>query len=116
MIVRIRRIFLLGIMALAPACAESGTEPPISDEVFVDVMVALRRAAITHGEDVAAFETEKAAILESAQVTDSTLHRYVRLRAREPQELSEVFSAIRDSLRPALDTAPARPDAEGAIQ
>ena len=117
MIVRIRRILLLATMALAPACVDPGTEPPISDETFVDVMVALRRAAITHAEDVAAFEAEKTAILEAAQVTDSTLQRFVRTRAREPQELSELFSAIRDSLRPALDTGLARPSTDpGSMQ
>ena len=104
MIIRYRRFVPICALALGAACADAGTEPPISDETFVEVMVALRRAALTHAEDLPAFEAEKAAILEQAQVTDSTLQRYVQLRADEPERLRDVFAAVRDSLRPAIDT------------
>jgi hypothetical protein len=116
MSVRFHLVLLLGALALAPACTDRRQEPPIPDDTFVEVMIALRRAALLHADDAAAFEAEKAAILARAQVTDSTLQRYVRVRAREPQQLRAVLAAIRDSLRPPLeDTGTVRPAADPGI-
>lgn len=76
----------------------------MSDDTFVDVMVALRRAAAEHPGDASAFDAAKANILAQAGVTDSLLYAYVDLHGRDPSQLADIFEAIRDSLRAPPDT------------
>lgn len=78
----------------------------MSDDAFVDVMVALRRAAAEHPGDASAFDAAKNDILASAGVTDSLLFAYVDIRGRDPERLGTIFEEIRDSLRIPPDTVP----------
>lgn len=97
--------WLLCAPLLLGAC-DREAQPPISDDAFVDVMVALRRAAAEHAGDATGFDAAKHDILADAGVTDSLLFAYVDVRGRDPERLGTVFDEIRDSLRTPVDTVP----------
>jgi hypothetical protein len=100
------RCLLCGLVLASAACTQTEGAPPITDEQFVRVMVELRRAADAHAGDAAAFDLAREEILSEAAVTDSMLHQYVNVRARDLERLGRVFDEIRDSLRQMPDSVP----------
>ena len=100
------RCLLCGLVLATAACTQTEGTPPITDEQFVRVMVELRRAADAHAGDAAAFDAAREEILNESAVTDSMLHQYVSVRARDLERLGSVFDEIRDSLRRMPDTVP----------
>lgn len=91
---------------VSAACTQNEGAQPIADEQFVRIMVELRRAADAHQGNAAAFDAAREEILTEAGVTDSMLHQYVNVRARDLERLGSVFDEIRDSLRMMPDTVP----------
>ncbi len=94
------------VVLLLAGCGPERAEPPVADETFVDVMVALRRAAAEHSGGAPAFNEAREQILADAGVTDSLLYAYVEARADDPGGLGSVFDDIRDALRERPETEP----------
>jgi hypothetical protein len=92
----VRAIGLLALLLSAPSCDRTTTEPVMSRETFVEVVVALRRAAVD-GPSVEEFEARKAQILAEAGVTDSLLVTYVRSQ-RNARDLAELWELVNEEL------------------
>lgn len=90
---------LLAATIGAAACAPREQPDEISEQVFVDVLTELRRAAREHPDDITAFEAERDRVLAEAGVTDSALFRFVRARRDDPRALYEVWDSVGGRLR-----------------
>jgi len=90
---------LRGVVVLALAAVWAGgcsrpTPLPMEREKFVEVMVALRRAALEADTDRGEFDTRKAAILKEAGVTEQQLRDYASQAPRDARALSETYDSI----------------------
>jgi hypothetical protein len=87
----------VAIVLLAGTCVLGACrrEPPapLPQEQFVEVMVALRRAALESTAQ-ADFETRKEAILRRARVTEEQLRAYARYGPRDGRALSDAYDSI----------------------
>ena len=93
-------LLLTGLSAGAgAACAPREPTDGISEQLFVDVLTELRRAAREHPEDITAFQAERDRILTEAGVTDSALVRFVRARRDDPRALYEIWDSVAGRMR-----------------
>lgn len=90
-----RRGVALIMLILAFTTAGCRQEPaaPLEREKFVEVMVALRQAAL-EGPAQEDFETRKQAILEREGVSEDQLRAYARWGTRNGRALSEAYDSI----------------------
>jgi len=91
-----RGLVLLG-MLLALGC-EQAAEPPLADQAFVDVMVALRRASY-EVEDEAEWQARKTAVLAEAGLSEGELEAYVKHFAEDPGHLAAMWDSVATRLR-----------------
>jgi hypothetical protein len=75
----------------------------LSPDQFVDVVVALREAAV-RAPDQASFEVERDRVLREAAVTDSMLLEFVRVRGRDIDAMRAVWDSV--AARRRIDTDP----------
>jgi hypothetical protein len=103
-----RAVVVLLAAVLAVGCDR--TPPPetgMSSRQFIDVVVALRRAAQEHG-DPEGYDAARQQVLRDAAVTDSMLLEFVRVRGHDVHAMAAVWDSISRRL--------ARPDIEeGAL-
>lgn len=100
------RVFaLVACIQLVPACGGEPQGPPLAQETYVDVMVALRRAHATTASP-AEYEARRAEILRDAGVTDSLLVEWTRANAHDValvaalwDSINQRLTAVEDSLR-----------------
>lgn len=102
---RLFRTVVVGAAFCALACDRQAPDAGMTEDAFVEVMVGLRRAALTHANDPDAFRTARDELLARTGTTDSMLHRFAAVHARDPERLADVFAAIRDSLRTPASTS-----------
>jgi hypothetical protein len=88
-------VLLLLFLASVQGCRRSEPLPQtaLSTERFVETVVALRSAAYETG-DQAAFEARRQEILATAEVTDSMLLEFVRVRARDLEGMRTIWDTI----------------------
>jgi hypothetical protein len=100
---RARRFAAVGVFLLSACRGGWAPVEPVSRTTFVEVIVALRRAA-NETPSQPAFETRKASILEEAGVTEADLLEYVRTHAGELEMMASVWDSIEVRLRPPGDS------------
>lgn len=93
---RLHGALLLLILLLATSCRQTTTEPVMSRDTWVDVVVALRRASL-EGLSIEEFEARKTEILAQAGVTDSMLVAYVRSQPTA-SDLAELWERVNEKL------------------
>ncbi|NJD10218.1 MAG: hypothetical protein FIB01_07170 [Gemmatimonadetes bacterium] len=90
------------VVALAAACLLAGCQRqqalPLEQEEFVQVMVALRRAAL-ETPDQSQFDAKKQAILGRARITEDQLRAYARQATRDPRALADAYDSINTRLQ-----------------
>lgn len=79
------------LVALVAGCRRGPSEPTITRDQFVDVIVQLRQA---NADDPGVFEARKAEILGEAGVTDSMLLAYARIHGGDVAHMAEVWDTI----------------------
>lgn len=101
---RLRTCVPIALAATALGCARAA--PPISDEQFIDAVVALRRNAY-ETSDTAGFATRRDSVLRELGLSEAELEAYVRFRLREPARLAAAWDSANARLRagPRADTA-----------
>jgi hypothetical protein len=92
-------VVLVLALPWAAACRRQSASLPMEQETFVEVMVALRRAANELGSEQSLFEQRKAEILATAGVTEAELRAYAREAPRRPAELAEAYDSIAAQLQ-----------------
>jgi hypothetical protein len=98
-----RRFAAVGVLLLSACRAGSAPVEPMPRATFVEVIVALRRAA-NETTSQPEFETRKASILEKAGVTEAELLEYVRAHERDIEMMASVWDSIEVRLRPPEDS------------
>jgi hypothetical protein len=89
------------VLVLPTGCGRGEPESPtIPTETFIDVMVALRLAAV-EGASSEEFEERREQILRDAGVTDSALVAYVRVWGDNPQRMAAIWDSVATRLRAA---------------
>lgn len=80
---------------LMPACATDSTSAMgVSDDQFIETMVALRREAAEAGSDTAAYRAARDQVLARQGVTADELRAYVAARARDLDAMAAVWESI----------------------
>jgi hypothetical protein len=95
----IAMILFVGAFACRPAEPEG-----LDRDTFIDVVVALRKAA-RENPDSNAFDIQKAALLGEAGVTDSTLAEFIRIHNGDTRYMAAVWDSIDRKLNPPADAA-----------
>lgn len=86
------RTWALPLLILTVGCAPEA--PPTMDrDAFIDVMIELRKAERESGDETA-FAERRDEILGAAQVTDSMLIAFARIRGRDPGFMAAVWDSI----------------------
>jgi hypothetical protein len=101
---RPRAAVLLAVctVLVLPSGCERGEPvgPAIPTETFIDVMVALRLAAVD-GASSEEFAERREEILRDAGVTDSALVAFVRVWGDDPQRMAAIWDSVASRLRAA---------------
>lgn len=96
MLTRFMMVLLLG--AGLVTCRGPEAAAPLTDDQFVDVVVALRQAAESARGDAAAYVTERDRILAAQNVTAEELQAYVSVRSRDLAHFARVWEAVNTRL------------------
>jgi hypothetical protein len=94
------RLAALGtlVLVLAAACRERPPEAGLSDDSFVEVVVALRQAAEAARGDAVAYTAARDEILAARNVTHEQLQQYVAVRSRDLAHFASVWERINTRL------------------
>jgi hypothetical protein len=92
-------VLFVGAFACRPAEPEG-----LDRDTFVDVIVALRKAA-REFPDSTTFDVRKAALLREAGVTDSTLAAFIRIHNGDARFMAAVWDSIDRKVNPTTDPA-----------
>lgn len=97
-------LVVLGAFASATGCQRSRAANGVSDEKFVTVMAALKRAQDRSGVDARQQAARRDSILQSSGLTPAQLEAAAKRLAQNPARAQEVWQAVQ---RRASDTSKA---------
>jgi hypothetical protein len=95
---RIAAIVCLGLAVAG--CREREPSPSLSDDRFIEVVVALRQEAATLAGDSARYVVARERILAEQNVTYEQLQEYVEARSRDLARYASVWETINRRLAP----------------
>jgi hypothetical protein len=91
-----RYLLLLLLLALSGCGRTDATG--LSDERFIEVVVALRTAADDTRGDPSGYEARRTVILREAGVSEDELRAYVGRHSRDLHHMAEIWEAINERL------------------